>query len=232
MSHRSPALIRALPRSEPPWPWSWPAAPPAHRRHRPAAVRPAGPSSSAQAGASGLTSQYQGPPVTLRLGYFPNITHATAIVGVQAGTLQPGARPERDLPDVDVQRRFVGLRGAPLERHRRHVHRAQPGDQCLVEVERGGQDHLRGDLRRRTARGQAGDHLGGGPQGQEAGHAPARQHPGRRPPDLAAGPGPQDRPAGWRRRVDRAPGQCPDAPGLRDRARSTVPGSPSRGPAG
>ncbi len=48
-------------------------------------ANPAGPSGSSQAAASGLTSQYQGPPVTLRLGYFPNITHATAIVGVEDG---------------------------------------------------------------------------------------------------------------------------------------------------
>jgi NitT/TauT family transport system substrate-binding protein len=40
---------------------------------------------SASPGASGVASAAQG---TLRLGYFPNITHATAIVGVESGVFQ------------------------------------------------------------------------------------------------------------------------------------------------
>jgi NitT/TauT family transport system substrate-binding protein len=55
---------------------------------------PAAPSGSAQAGASGPNSQYQGPPAALRLGYFPNITHATAIVGVQAGLFSQALGPK------------------------------------------------------------------------------------------------------------------------------------------
>ena len=50
----------------------------------PAPSGPGGPSTSSAAG-SGLASQYSGPPATLHLGYFPNITHATAIVGVEGG---------------------------------------------------------------------------------------------------------------------------------------------------
>ncbi len=57
------------------------------------ASSPGAPSGSAQAPASGLTSQYQGPPVTLRLGYFPNITHATALVGVEGGLLSQALGP-------------------------------------------------------------------------------------------------------------------------------------------
>ena len=33
--------------------------------------------------------------VTLRLGYFPNVTHAPAIIGLQNGTFANDARPER-----------------------------------------------------------------------------------------------------------------------------------------
>ncbi len=42
----------------------------------------------AQAGAS--TGANSGDPVTLRLGYFPNVTHATAIVGVESGLFEDG----------------------------------------------------------------------------------------------------------------------------------------------
>ncbi len=33
--------------------------------------------------------------VTLRLGYFPNITHAQPLVGIERGNLRRGARRER-----------------------------------------------------------------------------------------------------------------------------------------
>jgi NitT/TauT family transport system substrate-binding protein len=41
--------------------------------------------SSANAGTTATTSSAGSPPVTVKLGYFPNLTHATAIVGVQQG---------------------------------------------------------------------------------------------------------------------------------------------------
>jgi NitT/TauT family transport system substrate-binding protein len=44
-----------------------------------------GTSSSANAGTTATTSSSGGPPVTVKLGYYPNLTHATAIVGVQQG---------------------------------------------------------------------------------------------------------------------------------------------------
>jgi NitT/TauT family transport system substrate-binding protein len=37
------------------------------------------------AGSSGASASSQAQPVTLRLGYFPNVTHATAIVGINKG---------------------------------------------------------------------------------------------------------------------------------------------------
>lgn len=51
-----------------------------------AAVVVAGCSGDTQGAASGSTSTGEAAaPVTLRLGYFPNVTHATAIVGVEKG---------------------------------------------------------------------------------------------------------------------------------------------------
>jgi NitT/TauT family transport system substrate-binding protein len=94
MSHRSPAVIRvasigaALALAVAGCASSATAAPAS------GGSNPAAPSASPQVGASGLTSQYQGPPVTLRLGYFPNITHATAIVGVQAGIFSQALGPQ------------------------------------------------------------------------------------------------------------------------------------------
>jgi NitT/TauT family transport system substrate-binding protein len=59
-----------------------------------ASPRPAGSAAgSSGASASGSAGSYQGPPATLRLGYFPNITHATAIVGVQAGLFSQALGP-------------------------------------------------------------------------------------------------------------------------------------------
>ena len=49
-------------------------------------------------------------PVTLRLGYFPNVTHAPAIVGVENGDLREDARQQRHARDEDVQRRPGGGR--------------------------------------------------------------------------------------------------------------------------
>ena len=131
MSHRSPAVIRvasigaALALAVAGCASSATPAPAS------GGSNPAAPSSSPQVGASGLTSQYQGPPVTLRLGYFPNITHATALVGVEKGIFSQALGPQRDPPDLDVQRRPGGLRGPLRRRHRRHLHRPQPGHQRL-----------------------------------------------------------------------------------------------------
>lgn len=44
-----------------------------------------GGSSSASAGTTASTSGSGSPPLTVKLGYYPNLTHATAIVGVQQG---------------------------------------------------------------------------------------------------------------------------------------------------
>jgi NitT/TauT family transport system substrate-binding protein len=46
---------------------------------------------------AGAAKQQSSEPVTLRLGYFPNVTHAPAIVGVQTGILQKALGKSVDL---------------------------------------------------------------------------------------------------------------------------------------
>ena len=65
---------------------------------------------------------------------------------------------ERHVGDLDVQRRHQGLRGPGRRRHRRHLHRPQPGHQPVAEVGRqGDQDRVRLDVGRRLLRREAGD---------------------------------------------------------------------------
>ena len=130
-------------------------------------------------------------PVTLRLGYFPNITHAPAVVGVEKGIFAEKLGSDVKLETEDLQRRPGRDRGALLRRARRHLHRPEPGDQRLRQVQgRGRPGHLRRRLRRRGAGGQARHQLGRGPQGQEDRHPAAGQHPGRGAALLAQGEGP------------------------------------------
>jgi NitT/TauT family transport system substrate-binding protein len=51
--------------------------------------------SSANAGTTATTSSAGSPPVTVKLGYFPNLTHATAIVGVQQGIFAQALGPDK-----------------------------------------------------------------------------------------------------------------------------------------
>ena len=92
-----------------------------------------------------------GEAVTLRLGYFPNVTHAPAIIGVETGLFEEALGDDVDARTADVQLRHRGHRGDLLRRPRRLVHRAQPGDQRLRPVGRRGAAHRR-PARPRAAR--------------------------------------------------------------------------------
>jgi NitT/TauT family transport system substrate-binding protein len=59
----------------------------ANRSAAPAPADPVGPAGS------GAASSIAAPQGTLKLGYFPNITHATAIVGVESGIFQKALGP-------------------------------------------------------------------------------------------------------------------------------------------
>ena len=109
---------------------------------------------------------------TIRLGYFPNITHAPALVGVNKGFFQQA------------------LGSTKLAAKTFNAGPAQPGDQRLGPVQgHRPEDHRRQHLRGRRPDRQAGHQRGRRPQGQEDRHAAARQHPGRRVPQLDRGAG-------------------------------------------
>ena len=169
--------------------------------------------------------------VTLRLGYFPNVTHAPALVGVEEGIFAKDARRQRHARDVDLQRRPGGDRGAVRRRDRRHLHRPEPGDQRLRQV--------------RTARrsGSSPAPPRAAPSSSSSPTSPraadlkgktiatpaARQHPGRRPALLAEGPGPQDRHRSGGGDVSIMPQDNADTLDAFKPGRSTAPGCPSRG---
>ena len=123
-----------------------------------------------------------GEPATLRLGYFPNVTHAPALVGVAEGTFAEALGSNVDLELSTFNAGTDVIDGAVRRRPRRQLHRPQPGDQRLRQV--GGRrpaHRRRHDVGRRLPRRQPGHQQRRRPQGQDAGHALARQHPGRRP---------------------------------------------------
>ena len=92
--------------------------------------------------------------VTLRLGYFPNVTHAPAIIGVDTGLFQDALGSTATLETSTfnsgteaIEAMFSGAIDATL-------HRTEPGHQQVREVRRrGAADRRRHHLRRRIARG-------------------------------------------------------------------------------
>src|SRR4051794_21987639 len=71
-----------------------------------------GSSSATTAGGSagGASSTASGETVTLRLGYFPNVTHATALVGVGSGIFA-----DKLGPDVKLETQSFNAGGAAIE---------------------------------------------------------------------------------------------------------------------
>ncbi len=86
-------------------------------------------SSSSDSGAAASAGKRE--RITLRLGYFPNITHATAIAGIESDIFT------RNLgEDVTLQAATFNAGPAAVEAIfsgalDRHIHRPQPGDQRL-----------------------------------------------------------------------------------------------------
>ena len=171
--------------------------------------------------------------VTLRLGYFPNVTHAPALVGVEEGIFDETARHQRHARDVDLQRRARGGRGPVRRRARRHLHRPEPGHQRLRPVQRRGRPHhRRRHVGRRLPRRQArASTTSTGLDGQDvATPSSATPRTSRCAPGCREGF--DHRPRRRRRRQHRPPGQRRDARRLPGRRRSTAPGCPSPGPPG
>ena len=107
------------------------------------------------------------PAAELRLGYFPNITHAPALIGVDERLLPAGAGLHQ-AHHPDLQRRPRGGLRAARRLAGRRLHRLRPGHQRLrQEQRRGGPADRRLDLGRRAARGHARHHLARAAQGQD-----------------------------------------------------------------
>ena len=75
---------------------------------------------------AGAAKKQSSEPVTLRLGYFPNVTHAPAIVGVEEELFEKALGNERHPRALDVQLRHRGAHRVPGRRARRQLHRPQP----------------------------------------------------------------------------------------------------------
>ena len=103
----------------------------------------------------------QGPAPELRLGYFPNITHAGALIGVQNGLFAQNLGQTK-LCDADVQRGPRGDRRAARELDRHRLHRLRARRSTPTSRTREG---IRADLRR---------HLGRRPARRAARHHDAR----------------------------------------------------------
>ena len=131
--------------------------------------------------------------VTLRLGYFPNVTHAPALVGVQSGIFAKKLGKNVDARDVDLQRRPRGRRRrcSPARSTSSFVG-PNPAINALPEVEGRGVRIVSG-----TASGGAflvvkpTSRTPADLKGKTHRDAAARQHPGRRAAHLAEEEGPE-----------------------------------------
>ena len=133
-----------------------------------------------------------GKPVTLRLGYFPNITHAPAIVGVEKGIFA-----EKLGSDVKLETKTFNAGPAAIEAiFSGAIDATYIGPNPAINALR---RKSKGEAIRIVSGAASGGvalvvkpehHLGRGPQGQEDRHPAARQHPGRGAALLAQGEGP------------------------------------------
>ena len=142
----------------------------------------------------GVGEAAQGNSLTLRLGYFPNVTHATAIVGVENGIFAQALGSEPPSSRTP---------STPAPRQPRHSSRTRSTPPSSVPTRRSTRSP--NQMARRSA-SSSGATSGGAflvvkdginsaadLRGQEDRHAAARQHPGRRSPLLAGRPGLRDR---------------------------------------
>ena len=173
---------------------------------------------SAAASGPDAASSGDGAPVELRLGYFPNVTHATALVGVEEGFFADALGDDVTLTTATFNAGPAAIEALFSDAIDADVHRPQPDGQRLRPVPgRGRPRHLRRRLRRRLPRRARGHRLARGPGGHDASPPPARQHPGRRAALLAHGAGPDQRPGRRRRRRHRPAGERADPRRLRRR---------------
>ena len=155
--------------------------------------------------------------VTLRLGYFPNVTHASAIVGVEERLFEKAWARTSTLDLHDVQLGHRSPRRVPGRGSRRQLHRPEPDHHRMGQAGQGCEDRLRFHVRWHVPRRQPVDQQRRRPQGQDRGVPPARQHAGRRAAHVAEEEGAQHRHHRWRRRPDPPAGQRHHAERVQDR---------------
>ena len=180
------------------------------------------------------SSTTQSGPVTLRLGYLTNLTHASALVGIQQGIFT------KNLPgDVTLQTstynagpaEVTAMLAGSLDAG---VHGTELRDHCVHPGPRRHPDHLGCHLGRRGAGGLLLDHLSLTAQGEDHRDTPTREHPGRRTAHLAQEGGAHLPRSERRKRCGDHPprGQLDDAQFVRSRQHRGVRGYPSPGSPG
>ncbi len=195
-----------------------------------AACSPAGAGGSASPAAGSPASSE---PVELRLGYFPNLTHATALAGIKQGFFEDALPDNVTLKTVPfnagpeaVEAIFSGGLDASFIGPNPAINAFAKSKGEAIRIVSGATSGgaylvVKPEI---TSRGPA--------QGQEAGHAAARQHARRCPPRLAEGAGSGHGRPGRRRCLAscRRPTRRRSTPS--SPATSTAPGCLSHGPRG
>ena len=170
---------------------------------------------------------------TVNLGFFPNVTHAPALVGMEQGlfadalgdgvelnpfTFNAGTEAIEALFAGAIDLTFIGPNPAINafaqsngEAIRIVSGTTSGGAYFVVKPEITAPDQLAGSHDRNAVPGQ---------------------HPGRRPTGLAGRPGSRDHARGWWRRDDPSAVERDDRSSRSSLARSTARGCPSRGPRG
>ena len=156
--------------------------------------------------------------VTLRLGYFPNITHAPGLVGVEKGIFAEKLGSNVSLAPqafnagpAAVEAIFSGAIDATYIGPNPAINAFAKSNGEAIRIISGA-----------TSGGaflvvQPLDHLAGRSQGEEHRHPAAGQHAGRGAAQLAQGQQAEVRRPGRRRRQDHAAGERPGPRGLQDR---------------
>ena len=105
---------------------------------------------------AGAAKKQSTEPVTLRLGYFPNVTHASAIVGVEGGIFAKKLGTNVDLEAEHVQlaapRRSQAFQAGALDAS---YIGPNPTITAWTQLDKGVKVDLRRGVRRRVLRGQA-----------------------------------------------------------------------------
>ena len=186
-------------------------------------------SSASSAASSGSASAAAASaPVTVRLGYLANITHAPALIGVKKGYFAKELGKDGHAEDHGVHHRDRGDHRDPGRPARRRLRRPEPGDQRLAEVQRQGhQDHLRRRHRRGVRRGAS--RPSPAPRSSRARRSPRRRSATPRTSRCATGSSsrgwPPARPAAATSRSSR-PRRTPPPCSSSSPARSPAAGSP------